>query len=290
MTIWITGASGFLGSRITAALRGEGRDVVAISRRTADVKAISLDLASDGATERLVRLAVDRPPDTVIHMAARQPGKFPVAAFVRSNVLSTATLLDALAPKPPQRIIYTSTLSVYGKPEANPVGESDATRASGAYAVTKLATEQLLADWSRSAVTILRLPSLFGAGQSDSFIDGICSSLRRNDAVILFSRGELLREALWVGEAVGAIVSAIDRRQDQPLDIMNLGRGQRLSVRDYVETLKAVSGSASEITLADTPSPAPSLHADVSRARQRIGFAPHSLEDAMRRYIDELSV
>src|SRR6185312_12772717 len=99
MRIWVTGAAGFLGSRLAQTLVGRGHHVVGLSRRPSPsaTESCSLDLSTSDARLRLQALAAEGgKPDVVVHAAARQPGDFTTADFVRDGVLSTANLLDAL--------------------------------------------------------------------------------------------------------------------------------------------------------------------------------------------------
>ena len=153
-----------------------GHEVVGLSRRACVFggRSVEIDLASATARAELEALGLESGwPDTVIHAASKQPGSKDLSEYVKSNVLATANLLDALRESPPRRLIYTSTLSVYAEPETNPVNETGKTTNALPYAATKLWGEQLVKTFQdRSRVVILRLPSLYGVGQADSFIDG----------------------------------------------------------------------------------------------------------------------
>jgi UDP-glucose 4-epimerase len=120
-------------------------------------------------------------PDVVIHTASKQPGEGDLTAFVHANVRSTSNLIEMLARWPPRLMIYTSTLSVYGRPSSLPVSEGSPAGGTLPYGATKRWAEQLLETFQRySRVVVLRLPSLYGAGQADSFIDGLARTVQRN--------------------------------------------------------------------------------------------------------------
>src|SRR5689334_23867056 len=78
------------------------------------------------------------------------------------------------------------------------------------YGATKRWGEQLLETFHRySRIVVLRLPSLYGAGQEDSFIDGLARTAQLNDSIELYSRGELVRDALHVNDVVRALDNCI---------------------------------------------------------------------------------
>ena len=178
--IWITGSSGFLGNRLVQHFKSEGHNVVGISRRGCQADhSVVLDLGSDEAVKQL-RESPD--PDVVIHAASKQPGPGSLAEFVTSNVRTTQKLIDALADQSPEKIIYTSTQSVYHRPASLPVKETFPAGGTLPYSATKRWGEQLLEVLAYTAdVTVLRLPSLYGAGQADSFIDGLARTALRGE-------------------------------------------------------------------------------------------------------------
>ncbi len=293
MNIWVTGCSGFLGSRLTRALRLLGHRVVGLSRRPcplADVP-IGIDLASNDASEKLRRLRKSLgAPDFVVHTAGRKPGPADIAEYVKSNVLTLATILDSFDGLLPRQFIYASTLSVYGRPDANPVSEAHPARANSPYPVTKRWGEELAESFQdRTQVIVLRLPSLYGAGQLDSFVDGLARLAMRNEVIELFGRGDIVRDALHVEDVVGAIATCVTEPPLGRYWCMNLGCGQRITTREYAQALVEVLDSRSQIVAVDRPSPQEfDLYANIGEARRQIGFHPTDLPVSIRRYSDEL--
>ncbi|MFQ5801297.1 MAG: NAD-dependent epimerase/dehydratase family protein [Candidatus Methylomirabilales bacterium] len=293
MSIWVTGCGGFLGKRLVRALTSGGHKVVALSRRVCPFGdgSISIDLSSDGICRQLEELSRDFGyPDVVVHAASRKPGPYSISEYIKSNVLSTANLLDALKKFPPRQLVYTSTLSVYGRPDTIPVKETHPLRGNFPYAVTKRCGEQLLEGFQdRSQVIILRLPSLYGVGQSDSFVDGIARLAIRNETIELFSRGETVRDALHVDDVIKAIISCVTYAPRTQFCCMNLGCGKRITTREYVQALLQALEISSPVVPVGRPSPQEfDLYADIEEARRQIGFTPTALILSMKRYADEL--
>lgn len=287
--VLITGCGGFLGGALARTMRVIGCHVVGISRRPVAADLISIDLGASEAVAR-VRSCIARHgvPDVVIHAAARQPGAVSEEQYWASNVRSTANLLEALADSPPKRLIYTSTQSVYGIPVVNPVDESHPTDGTTPYAVTKRASEVLLAEHAVFPVVILRLPSLFGVGQRDSLIDGLARLALRGDTIELFERGLAVRDALHVSEAVDAILAASWRPLARSLTTLNLGRGERVTTGEYAAELVRTLDSKSTIRTSFEPAPYPGLYANVNAARVLLGFAPVHFTEALHAYAQEL--
>lgn len=292
MRVWVLGAGGFIGRHLVESLRG-AHAVTAFVRPSAAAArgAVRVDLAGAQAPAVLRRAAEKRGrPDVVFHLASRQPGPHAPADYVSANVGTLAGALGFLRDVPPRRFIYTSTLSVYGRPDRNPVREDAATRPAQAYAASKLAAEGLL-GWlaGRCQVTILRLPSVFGPGQADSFVDGLAKTARRHAPIVLFGRGRLLRDALHVRDVVRVFDACLRRPAGRGTVVVNLGSGRPATNRDYARGLVKWLNSRSPISsVAKVPPAMFGVYADVARARRLLGFRPMTLDESLRLYAHEL--
>jgi len=289
LNIWITGCSGFLGTRLAKHFT-EQHHVTGLSRRdcAAAIRSVSVDLAKRDSPRVIEKLSAESgAPDVVIHAASKQPGLGDLADYVDANVHSTSNLIEGLSQRPPRLIIYTSTLSVYGRPSVIPVDEGSPAGGTLSYGATKRWGEQLLETFQRySRIVVLRMPSLYGAGQADSFIDGLARTAQRNKALELFSRGELVRDALNVSDVVRAIDNCIARPPDNAFSTLNLGCGQRIKTSEWARALVDALDSKSDIIPVDREASQFDLYADISAARQQIAFAPMPLPESMKLYAD----
>lgn len=291
MNIWITGCSGFLGTRLANHFAKQ-HNVTGLARRECPgaTRSVSIDLTKRDSPREIEKLSSESgAPEVVIHAASKQPGHGDLADFVDSNVHATSNLIEGLTLQPPRLIVYTSTLSVYGRPSVIPVDESAPAGGTLPYGATKRWSEQLLETFQRySRIVVLRLPSLYGAGQADSFIDGLARTAQLGDSIELFSRGELVRDALHVSDVVRAIDNCIAQPPADPFSILNLGCGQRITTSEWAEALVDALGSKSAIIPVDREASQFDLYADITAARQQIAFAPMSLAESMKVYADEL--
>jgi nucleoside-diphosphate-sugar epimerase len=291
LNIWITGCSGFLGTRLANHFAKQ-HNVTGLSRRdcTAASQSVSIDLTNRDSPRVIEKLTAESgAPDVVIHAASKQPGLGDLADFVDANVHATSNLIEGLTLQPPRLIIYTSTLSVYGRPGIIPVDESSPAGGSLPYGATKRWGEQLLETFQRySRIVVLRMPSLYGAGQADSFIDGLARTAQIGDSIELYSRGELIRDALHVEDVVRAIDNCVSQPPADAFSILNLGCGERIKTSDWARALVHALDSKSAIIPVDREASQFDLYADISAARQQIAFAPMSLDESMKVYADEL--
>lgn len=295
MRIWLTGSGGFVGSRLLLELRNNGYEVIAFARQArpgGDSREISIDLSGSSAAARL-REAGNQfgYPDVVVHLAARQPGKFTFREYVSGNVMTTANLLDSLAEHPPARFIYGSTLSVYGKHPDPHVNELTPALTDHPYGVTKLAAEKLLSCHAHSSEIInLRLPSIYGFGHLDSFVDGLARIAKQGSVLELYNNGAILREALHVSDIISAIRLSLEASlSGSGLYTINIGNGKKYRVVDYAEALVKALDSKSRILAVDTEAKGShALHTDISLAKEILNFSPTDLDTALGRYATEI--
>lgn len=290
MNIWVTGSSGFLGTRLATHLVAH-HHVTGLSRRDSATanRSVSIDLSERDAPRIIERLGKESTPQVVVHLASKQPSASELADFVDANVKSTLNLIEGLTLEPPRLIIYTSTHSVYGRPSLIPVDESNPAGGTLPYGATKRWGEQLLETFQRySRIVVLRLPSLYGAGQQDSFIDGLARLAQLDEPIELFSRGELIRDALHVSDVVKAIDHCIAQPPSAMFSILNLGCGRAIKATEYAQALVYALHSKSDIIPVDRVASQFNLYADISAARAQIGFAPMSLDESMKVYANEL--
>jgi nucleoside-diphosphate-sugar epimerase len=165
----VTGATGFIGGRLVAALVADGWNVRACGRRerpddlppSADYAAV--DLAGDddlgGLYEGVTHL---------FHLAGASSSKSDEAEMHRSNVVATEKLLAAAPPGQLERVVHMSSTSVYGEEEQlpSPVPEDVEPRPSRGYGKAKWQTEQVVQDAGRAGlpVVVLRPVSVYGPG------------------------------------------------------------------------------------------------------------------------------
>lgn len=292
-SMWITGCAGFLGGRLVAHFGARGWATTGLSRRasTAAGRSLEVDLTVPDAGAVLRRHIADTGiPSVVIHAASRQPARCGLGEYVRGNVVTTSTILDAVSENPPGLFVLVSTQTVYGEPEASPVKESAPLRSAHPYGMTKAMAEQLAAfAAAKMKVVVLRLPSLFGKGQADSLVDGFARLAMADQTIELYNRGETVRDVLHVDDVVRAIAQVIERMPDEPLTVANLGTGRAYTAWDIAAmTVSALGGRGQVVRSEKGVGGYHGFFADITIARERFGFQPTTLEQSLERFAHEL--
>ncbi len=173
MRVALTGASGYTGGRLLAALRARADEVSALVRpasitpalRDSGARLVEGDLGDDHALARLVEGA-----DALLHVAAvyRTAGH-PDSYYREVNVGGTQRLLEAAARAGLRRFVHTSTVGVHGDVRRPPADESAPIAPGDVYQATKAEAEALALDFGRRRglpVSVVRPGAIYGPGET----------------------------------------------------------------------------------------------------------------------------
>src|SRR6478609_5303325 len=168
MKILITGATGKVGSRLSKRLAQRGDRVRALVRdasRAADLRDAGIELVTGDLLDQDSLAVAVRGVDAVVHCAAFFRGATPEQAHA-VNDLGSQQLAKAARAAVVKRFIFTSTGLVYGPSGGRLCAEDDPCAPLAAYPVSKLAAERFLLALDGLDVRVLRLPFVYGDGDS----------------------------------------------------------------------------------------------------------------------------
>jgi len=285
----VTGAAGFVGSQLGEALAAAGHDVVGVDCFTdyydpaeKEANAAALDMRRlDLAEEPLDLDGVDG----IFHLAAQAGVRsfgdvFPL--YVRRNVLATQRVLEAAAAAR-VRVVLASSSSIYGEAEAYPTPEDATPRPISPYGITKLACEHLARAYAVGFgldAVVLRYFTVYGPRQRpDMFFRRVCEALLAGTTFEIYGSGGQSRSFTYVGDAVEATISAMERAPAGA--VYNVGGGEEASMLEAIALLERISGRPLDARRIDAArGDVARTRADVSRIRDALGWEPRtSLED-----------
>ncbi|MEV6773382.1 NAD-dependent epimerase/dehydratase family protein [Nocardia sp. NPDC051030] len=250
MRVLVTGAGGYLGRAVVAALNTAGHTPIAMVHTPGD--------PISGATETRIADLLDVHTlartvdgmDAVCHLAgltrARESLTDPLRYF-RVNTSGTITLLEAMAEAGVPRLVFASTASIYAPSEGEPLTEDAPDAPPHPYAASKLAAEHVIEAQARTgalAATILRVFNLTGGSGADptgltprTLAATAASPLQINGS------GTAIRDYLHVSDAADAFAAAISVPQiTGVVDRYNIGSGTGTSLLDIVAMVERVTG------------------------------------------------
>jgi len=208
-TVLLTGASGFIGSRLRDALLDRGVDVLAIRRAGSPEAKRGRSVVADYADYDGLRRLVEREkPSYVFHVAGATKG-VTYEDFQRANVMPTKNLLDALREAHPEvrRFVHVSSLTSYGpSTKERPLVETDPRRPIEFYGQSKLEAEQVVeATGDALPWTIVRPSGVYGPGDVDYF--ELFKSIERGFNFYFGNRDRLF-SAVYVDDLVRVTIDA----------------------------------------------------------------------------------
>ncbi|MGA0333525.1 MAG: GDP-L-fucose synthase family protein [Kiritimatiellia bacterium] len=295
--IYVCGHRGMVGSAILRALDARGED--SIVTRTHQ----ELDLCRQEAVEDFF---AREKPDTVIHCAARVGGihanrTYP-AEFIYQNLAISTHVIHAAWQHGVKRLLYLGSSCIYPREAPQPMREdclltSPLEPTNEAYALAKIAGLKMCQHYRQQYGVCFHsvMPTnLYGPGDNyhpdnSHVIPGLIrrfhqAQLEKSPSVTLWGTGTPKREFLHVDDLADGILHVLDL-QDPP-DIVNIGYGEDISIRDLADLIKHAVGYEGSIVLDPSmPDGTPRKLMDNSRIRA-LGWKPTlSLEEGIERTV-----
>jgi UDP-glucose 4-epimerase len=324
--ILVTGGTGYIGSHTTVELIQKGFEVIiADSLENSELKVLDgiekitgvkpvfekIDLAERGATLDLFKKYSDI--DAVIHFAAYkavgESVSFPFK-YYRNNLNSLMNILEGMDSIKASSLVFSSSCTVYGQPDALPVTEeTPIQKANSPYGNTKQISEEIIKEYldvkdSLKAIA-LRYFNPIGAHESAAigelpigvpnnlvpFITQTAAGLR--DELSVFGDdyntpdGSAVRDYIHVVDLAKAHVIAIDRllnnNNKKQVEYFNLGTGLGVSVLECIKSFEKVSGKKLKYKIVDRRAgDVEQIWADTTFANKELGWkADRCIDDAM---------
>ncbi len=262
----VTGATGFLGSHLTAQLVALGAHVVVLVRDDVPVSPIA-DAWSDqvavvrGAAEDqdvIERMLGDYEVRTVMHLAAQSQvgvaNLHPVATF-EANVAGTWSVLEAVRRSPRvSEVVTASSDKAYGAQPELPYDEDMPLLAVNPYDVSKACADLISTSYHRTfgvPVCVTRCGNFFGPGDRnwERLVPGTIRSLLRGEAPVIRSDGTMVRDYLYVVDGALAYLRLAEAMAADPAilgEAFNFSTETPLTVLELVASLQEVAGTALE--------------------------------------------
>lgn len=263
-SVFVTGATGLLGSWLTEELVARGAGVTALVRdwvpasrlvRRGTFERVNVVRGALEDLDLLERAINEYEVDSVFHLGAQTTvgtaGRSPVATF-EANVRGTWNLLEACRRSGAriERVVVASSDKAYGDSPV-PYTEDQPLRGTFPYDVSKSCTDLIATSYHRSyrlPVAITRCANLFGGGDLnfDRLVPGTIRSALRREPPIVRSDGSYVRDTLYVRDAVTALLELAERLPGDDVrgEAFNFGNGAPLSVLELVATILRLAGAA----------------------------------------------
>ena len=300
MTILVTGAAGFIGSHVAAALLARGDRVVGVDNLNAyydvSLKQARLDrlresagfsfVAADVSDRAAIEAVTAAHPDImgIVHLAAQAGVRHSLVdpySYVQSNVMGHLVVLEgARRLKTLRHMVYASTSSVYGANTEMPFRETDRVDTPmSLYAATKRADELMSHAYAHLfalPLTGLRFFTVYGPwGRPDMAYYSFAKAIVAGEPITLYDGGLLKRDFTYVDDIVAGVVGALDKPPAEGARLLNIGNHRGEEVRTLVTLLEDALGKKAIVRTAPRPAvDVEETFASVDAIAALTGFAP----------------
>ena len=256
--VFVTGASGFIGSHLVERLLSLGYDVTALVPYNINNDWGWLDTIEKSKLNNIHVISGDicdydfilketKKTDLIFHLAALISIPYSYKSprsYISTNIEGTLNILEAAKLNNVEKIINTSTSEVYGTAQKIPIDEKHVLNAQSPYAATKISADQLSMSYYRSfglPITILRPFNTFGPRQSlRAAIPTIISQIVMGKKNIKLGNIKATRDFTYVSDTVEGYIKTI-RNKKCVGETINLGTGSEFSIKKIVELVSSIT-------------------------------------------------
>jgi UDP-glucuronate 4-epimerase len=282
MKFLVTGAAGFIGSKVAELLCLQGHQVVGVDNlndyydpalkhaRLARIREqlsenqqslfrfIKMDISDRSA---VAELFASEKFNRVIHLAAQAGVRYSIEnpmAYVDSNLVGMMTILEGCRHNKVEHLVYASSSSVYGNQQKVPFSESDPVDTPiSLYAATKKSNELMAYTYSHLyhlPTTGLRFFTVYGPwGRPDMAPWKFTKAILEGRTIDVYNHGNLMRDFTYIDDIVEGVLKVADKipgsegvaiqKKDNPYyALYNIGNNQPVALEDFIKAIEDAAG------------------------------------------------
>jgi UDP-glucose 4-epimerase len=292
--ILVFGGTGFIGSALVKILLSKKITVLVFRHKStgflSEIENRSLVFFDSFEDEVLRKYEIL----TAYHLASQQTaGKSLYNDFHNGNVTPTVKIVELLKNIPIRHLVYVSTTSVFFKSEyCLPMSEGTTPNPTNYYGLTKYISERILAIECKEIdvkISIVRLPSVFGVNSGGGLIETLYQESIRDKDIEVFSNGQRFRNIMHVDSVVELLYLFMKSYEKlEKFEIFMGGSKDSEKLINIAKKIVILTNSNSKIIPIDRSPPLDiDVCVDISKAKKVLGFKPMSIEDGLKKYIEE---
>lgn len=311
MKVLVTGAAGFVGMHLAAALLARGEQVVGVDNFN-DYYAVGLKEArisglesrypgqfvlhriDIGCEEALAKALAGTDIDRIVHLAAQAGVRYSLdnpAAYVRSNLAGHVNILELARHRCVRHLVYASSSSVYGANKTIPFRVEDRVdHPISLYAATKRADElmsEAYAHLFRVPQTGLRFFTVYGPwGRPDMALWKFTANVLEDKPIDVYNHGDMRRDFTYIDDIVDGVLRSLDH---PPIDdgaekaggfttphrLYNIGNNRPEPLMDLIREIEHACGREARLNM--LPMQQGDVYetfADIDAIASELGYAP----------------
>ena len=296
-SILITGVAGFIGSHLAERLLQDGHQVTGIDcfdpfypraikeqnlleiRKKGSIVFYELDFSQPGALDKITEKF-----DVVVHLAAKAgvlPSINESGAYIQSNIVGTQLLLEFMKARSIKKMVFASSSSVYGNNPTPFAEDQDVSMPISPYAFTKKACELMNHTYHHLFgldIVNLRFFTVYGERQRpDLAIHKFTKAIKAGLPITMYGNGETARDYTYVLDIVEGVYKAIQyvMLHKNVYEVINIGNNSPVALKEMIGIIYEVLGKKPQVIQgAAQPGDVEITYADISKARQLLGYEP----------------
>jgi len=309
MHFLVTGGAGFIGSHLCERLIRGSHDVVCLDNFNSyydpELKRRNVRSLLNHPSYRLIegdildwelleKIFKENKFDIVVHLAARagvRPSIQDPRLYQKVNIEGTLNLLKSISQFSIPKFLFASSSSVYGNNTKIPFSEEDRVDFPiSPYAATKKACELLSHTYFSLyglSVTCLRFFTVYGPRQRpDMAIHKFARLITEGKEISIFGDGTSRRDYTYITDIIDGVEKAVEKCDGY--NIYNLGESRTVELNYLVGLLEKAIGKKANIKyLPDQPGDVFITYADISKAKQELGYNPQiSIEKGIQEFVE----
>jgi UDP-glucuronate 4-epimerase len=327
MKILVTGAAGFIGMHLSKRLLERGDEVVGIDNLndyySVQLKHDRLKLLEDfdkftfikldlADREGMAKLFKEQQFNRVMNLAAQAGVRYSLEnplAYVDSNLLGFANILEGCRHNKVEHLVYASSSSVYGSNTDMPFSVHDnVDHPVSLYAATKKSGELMAHTYSHLynlPTTGLRFFTVYGPwGRPDMSPSLFAGAILRNKPINVFNQGKMQRDFTYIDDIVEGVVRVIDKTAQPsnaydksspdpatsyaPYRVYNIGNNEPVELMKFIETIEnAVGKKAEKNMMGMQDGDVVATYADIDALIKAVGFKPATpLNEGIQKFVE----
>lgn len=260
MKILITGATGFIGSRLTNKLIKSGLEVSCITRKASServkgLKNLGAKIYHGNIMDEKSLKNLPTDIDVVYHLAALLDHTFSsYAPYFQTNVKGTKNLVERFLDSNVKKFVFTSSIAAIGlvKTETGLVDEGVECNPTTLYGRSKYEAEKLLFRYFNDfkfPIVILRPPTVYGPGGKDGFLDTVRfvkRKIEKKQPIFYIGKGDALTSLCYIDNVVNALILAMKTEHEG--EVFHIDDGRPYTNKEILSTISnALGGKTAEI-------------------------------------------
>ena len=312
MKILVTGAAGFIGSRLAYELKRRGDVVVGVdnfndyypvSLKEARVREFGLEVRNLDIADKAALDGLFAPEsfDVVVNMAAQAGVRYSISnpyAYLQSNLVGFLNVLEACRNYGVGHLVFASSSSVYGLNAKVPYSEDDKVdNPVSLYAATKKSDELMAHAYCKLygiSMTGLRYFTVYGPwGRPDMAPMLFAAAISRGEPIKVFNHGDMIRDFTYIDDIVEGTIQCIDYQPEADekglkYRLYNIGCSKPVKLMDFISEMEQAMGKKAIIEfLPMQPGDVYQTNADTSKLEKDLGYKPKvMLHEGIARFVE----